>query len=542
LGTICMMEREYEAILQQMDSAVRERITQNLKHYAPFLSMLLAWKEAIEGELEATQQRLLTGMLSQFLPSGQWNFPAQALAVLEQPSEGQWDLDSVLHDPLSDTSWLVCGRGHTLPIALEGYSLKPLEEGYLLRLSLVRTTGFSDLFREGQGVLIFVAGSEDLLSRLARSDWIVALPRQGAFTMEVTRYEGFLEFERQLGAARTIQRHLEPFLPPFYPYSRRFLLCRPNFAQPTASPLTEEPPNDQILIFVQLDAITGAQIASQPASEPLFLLNALPIIQAQLMRQSVQAVPFEVGEWVKVSFAGVQHCFFASAYGQEAYRRAWIEIESEPVDPEFFAGHTVNVFAEPNAEEVLIYYNSRGKEISVGAQSPTTLFGGRGAQFSVPYPAVGGNTFSFTTVAPDGMHYYLYHSLFRPSLLTQGDIIEILRHQPYNDWFDLPKTSLCTEVVSSLLTEESLWGQYLWPSVVSGMPIVEQHSAGVWQGGVCLTPILHLSLAPRRGLALPKFLVEAAAQHAASVIGQYFQIGLYKLHGRIDLDAHSERL
>jgi hypothetical protein len=136
----------------------------------------------------------------------------------------------------------------------------------------------------------------------------------------------------------------------------------------------------------------------------------------------------------------------------------------------------------------------------------------------------------------------LYHSLFRPSLLTQGDIIEILRHQPYNDWFDLPKTSLCTEVVSSLLTEESLWGQYLWPSVVSGMPIVEQHSAGVWQGGVCLTPILHLSLAPRRGLALPKFLVEAAAQHAASVIGQYFQIGLYKLHGRIDVDAHSERL
>jgi hypothetical protein len=536
------MEREYEPLLQHLDSTVRERILQNLKHYAPLLGMLLAWKETMEAELEAVQQKLLVGMLRQFLPSGQWNFPAQAIAVLEQPFAEQWDLDTVLHDPLSDTAWVVCGSGFTLPISLEKYTMCPYHNGFLLQLWLTRTSGYHDLFREGQGMLIFVAGSEDLFSRLVRAEWVLTLPRQGAFAMEVSRYEGFLEFERQLGAARASQRHLEPFLPPFHPYSRKFLLCRPNFERPTTTPQAESLSDNQLLISVFIDEAACSLIEAHPRSEPLFLLNALPVIQAQVLRQSVQAVPFEAGEWVKVSFAGVQNCFFASAYGESSHRRAWFEIESENIAPEFFAGYIVNVFAEPNSEEVSIYYDCKGREIGAEISSPAMLSGGRGALFSVPYPPVGGNAFSSATTESGGLHYYLYHSLFRPAMLTHGDIIEILKHQPYNDWFELSRTSLATEVISSPLTVSSLLGEYLWPSIVSGMPIVEQHSAGVWQGGVCLTPILNLLLLPRQGVSMPKFLLQEAAQHAASVIGQYFQIGLYKIQGGVDAHARSERL
>jgi hypothetical protein len=214
-------------------------------------------------------------------------------------------------------------------------------------------------------------------------------------------------------------------------------------SSPTTTPQAESLSDNQLLISVFIDEAACSLIEAHPRSEPLFLLNALPVIQAQVLRQSVQAVPFEAGEWVKVSFAGVQNCFFASAYGESSHRRAWFEIESENIAPEFFAGHIVNVFAEPNSEEVSIYYDCKGREIGAEISSPARLSGGRGAQFSVPYPPVGGNTFSSATTESGGLHYYLYHSLFRPAMLTHGDIIEILRHQPYNDWFELPRTSLC---------------------------------------------------------------------------------------------------
>lgn len=525
-------------IIEALDESVRRRIESNLQHYAPFLAMLTAWKQAIEADLEAAEQRVMHRLLSQHLPAGEWRFPAQTLAVPQEPLQRDWDVTKSFYDPLSATEWIPSGRGWTLPTRLESGQLLPLQNQSLLILNFVVTSPLAGqtLLTSEQGQLLFVAAEESFLQALSQAQWFVQQPRQGLRRAETTRYEGYLEFERELAVSRWSQRHLEAWLPPFYPYSRKFLHIRPARSSDPAPllPFIDECPPQTLRLIAIVDESTASRLQSASVHS-LFLPNALPVIQASCMQQQLAEIPFEVGEQTRATFAGVVNCFCAIAYRETQPLRARFEVERAHEESSLESllakrlGVPVNVYCDTDATLVKIYFNTVGEEVT----RPSVLEAAREARFNVPFPPVGALNQTFSDESAEGVHYHLYHNFLRPAMLTEGDVHEILRHVPsIRQIFDLSATQIEISLEDYPLSASLPWHNYLWPSVVSDAPLIERQIRSMAHSGVFITPLLRLKLTPQPHFTdLPRFIVEEGARHAASVISQFFQLGMYVVVG-----------
>lgn len=527
-------------IIEAVDESVRRRIESNLQHYAPFLAMLTAWKQAIDADLEAAEWRVMRRLLSQHLPSGDWRFPAQTLAVPQEPSHREWNPMKSLYDPLSGTEWTVSGQGWTLPTTLESVQILPLPDQAALVFNFSVTSPFASqpLLTPEQGQLLFVAAEESLLESLSQAQWFIQQPRQGVSYAEATRYDGYLEFERELAVSRWSQRHLEAWLPPFYPYSRKFLHVRPLRNQEPAPdfPFLGECPQN-LFRLLAIVSISDANRLHSTSLQSLFLPNALPLIQASCTQQQLVEVPFEVGEQTRATFAGVINCFCAIAYRGAQPLRARFEIEQAPEESSVDSllakrlGVPVNVYCDTEATHVKIYFNALGEEVP----RPNFLEAAREGRFTVPFPPVGAFNQTFASEHAEGLHYYLYHGFLRPAMLTEGDIHEILRHIPSaRQMFDLSSTQVEVSLEDYPVSVAQPWHNYLWPSVIGSAPLIERQIRHMARSGVFITPLVRLKLKPLPHLAdLPRFLVEEGARHAAASISQFFQIGMYVVVGEL---------
>lgn len=527
-------------ILEFIDESVRGRIEANLQDYAPFLAMLTAWKQALDAELEAAEERVMHRLINQSFTTGVWHFPAQTLVVPQDPLLRDWNSSKSLYDSLSGAAWIPCGQGWTLPSTLDSVQIEPYQNQSILVLNFTISGAHAGqpLLTSNQGQLIFVAGEEALLQSLSQAHWFIQQPRQGVMPAEAHRYEGFLEFERELAVARTAQRHLEIWLPPFYPYSRKFLHVHPAHTSATVPnfPFLDECAPRVFRLLAIIDEPTANRLRTTPL-QSVFIPNALPVIQASCMQQRLADIPFSVGEQMRTTFAGVEKCFCAIAYRDWQPVRAHFEVDSSFEGTPLGSllanrlGDTVKVYCDPEATLVKIYFNTLGAE----ASRPSFLESEREARFSAPYPPVGAFTHNASDATTEGLHYYLYHYFLRPTMLTEGDIYEILRHIPsVRQMFNLSATQIEVSLEDYPLSASQPWHNYLWPSVVSSAPLIERQIRSMARSGVFITPLVRLKMAPLPHLNdYPRFLIEEGARHAAAVISQFFQIGMYIVIGEL---------
>jgi hypothetical protein len=531
-----MNRYEEKDILDQMDPGLQERVKSELSKYAPFLGMLAAWKGAVEEHVAEVESRTLSRLMEQFFPVGEWRFPAQTIAVPRELGYREITMETDFTDPLTNLTWTPCGRGWTLPSEITEWSVEQVAaECFALVLS-IRYEGqepaLSYLTSE-QGQLAFVWGEETLVDALANAQWAIRYPGQSPKPIGVERYTGYLEFEREMGIARLSQRQLEPWLPPFYPYSRKFLHFFYSSPDTTTSRVPEwicKNHYDQICLVALIDRNTAARLAAMGEQCPL-VLNAIPVVQMAVLTQPVVAPLQMVGDAYKINFAGLTNFFAAIARTGNTIHR--VRCERTPVDiPEGSRVveqnmYHVGVICDQTATEVKVYFGCLGADVRVGEY----LLRPGGQRFDVPLPPMGAMNFSLTKASDEGSRYYWYHTLLRPPLLTEGDIMEILSHLPScREWFDLSRTSIHLDVAMEPRQALSIWETYLYPSLITESNLLMQRIDSFATAHIALVPVMRLRFSPQRK-DLPAFLLADAASHAASVVSQYFMIGWYRVEG-----------
>jgi len=531
-------------ILEQMDPLVRRRIEEDIDRYAPFLGLLAAWKAAIAEHIERVEQRTLTRLMEQFLPLGEWRFPAQTIITPQTPHEREITMEVSFQDPLRGVSWIPCGHGWTLPSQLVDWRIERAPDG---RLALVLFIEYEHQMPESllteRGQLAFVAGDEILVSSLAQSSWAIRYPGQPFKPISVERYTGYLEFEREMSVARLSHRHLEFWLPPFHPYSRKFLrFYHSESSEATAIEwewLSTTQATTQLVALIDEDTATYIE---DTGNLPPIVLNAIPVIQAQVLYQPIVTPLPAVGDTYKVSFAGISNFFAAIAQAGDVLHRA--NIVRTPAEMPIYASRTdqvlydVHVTCDQSAAGVKVYYNCLGEEVSQDQSSLGFLRGQRGhgirgENFSTFLPAVGGMNLLLSKPDDEGARLYWYHSLLRPNLLTEADIKELLSHLPIcQSWFHIDQTMIQLDVTVNHKQVRTKWDTYLYPSLINDSSTLEMRTDYFALSRAAIVPIMRLWLHPRRP-DVPHFLLREAARYAASVISRYFMIGWYQIQGSV---------
>lgn len=544
-------------ILQLLDAGVRERIESDSARYAPFLALLNAWNGAVQQHVAQFESRVVSRLAQQMLPQGDWRFPAQALAVPDEPRQHEVSAEMTFTDRATGACWTPCGPGWTLPTRVLSWSLQQADWAhYALVLDvafegskpdaplLLPPTPPDDL--EGQSQLAYLCGSERLVDRLARAPWAIQYAGGSFEPISAWRYEGYLDFEKALGAVRPRQRHLAAWLPPFHPYSRKFL----HFALPAPA---ETPPakawawlgqaRQPIRLAALVDDTTASLLRNEGADPPV-ILNAIPVAQMRALSGAILEGPERVGDADKKLFAGIRGCFAATA---REYRQATRGAEvvyhpadlarTESADPRADrTRHDIEVTCGRLAAgylqyETRIYYESLGAD----ATPPVSLSRPQRSYFSVPFPAVGGTTIMVGSGGEEGARPFWYHALLRPPLLTEGDVLEILSQLPACRTYlemDPQSVFIQLDIAQETRAERTQWANWLWPSVVTQESLLEFRASYLTASRVPLIPIMRLHFQPSGG-DLPAYLLEDLASYAASVLSQFFMLGWYRIEGRV---------
>jgi len=530
-----------EEILKQMDPSVRQKVVSDEK-YAPFLWMLAAWRAAIAEHTEAVEYRTLTRLMEQFFPLGEWRFPAQTIIIPQVPGNREITMEISFQDPLRGVSWIPCGHGWTLPSQLVDWRIERAPDGCpALVLFIEYETQEPESLLTERGQLAFVAGDETLVSSLAQSRWAIRYPGQSFKPISVERYTGYLEFEHEMRVARLSQRHLEFWLPPFYPYSRKFLRFY-HSASPEVSPMEWEwlgTDQNTIQLVALIDEDTTSYI-EDAGNLPPVVLNAIPVIQTQMLYQPVVTPLPIVGDAYKVSFAGLANFFAAIAQaGDVPHRANIIRTPAEiPVHTSRASQvlYDVHVTCDQSAAGVKVYYNCLGEEVShdhgsIGFLRGQRGHGIRGENFPTLLPAVGGMNLLLSKPDDNGARLYWYHSLLRPTLLTEADIKELLSHLPIcQSWFHIDQTMIQLDVAINHRQVRTHWDTYLYPSLIADSSTLEMRTDYFALSRAAIVPLMRLWLHPR-DRDVPHFLLREAARYAASVLSLYFMIGWYQIQG-----------
>jgi hypothetical protein len=532
-----------DEILEQMDPAVRQRVDEEYMKFAPFIGLVSAWKAAVEEHLSVIERNVTMRLAEQFFPQGDWRFPAQTLAVPQDLTAREFTMETDFKDMFTGATWRPCGRGWALPSQVVRCEVERGWDQSAL-VCEVRYEGKPDepLLTPERHQLAFVRGSETVVAALAKARWAIQYPGKPFEPISVERYDGYVEFEREMSVARLTQRQLEAWLPPCYPYSRKFLRFSADAHKGDAHKGLDYVANaddwswlreggEFTRLVALIDDATADLLAAEGGENPL-IFNAVPVAQMKVMPQSIVAPLHAVGETYKVPFLGVSNFFAATAWsvnerGEVVFHRA--SFTRTPHENPSLAN--VDVTCDQTVGEVRVFCECLGEDSNPGRDHPEYLSRG-GRRFAVTLPSVGGMNVSLAPSNPIGRSYW-YHSMLRPGLLTLGDVQEILSHLPAcRAYFDLQSASVQLDVVNQPWVERTPWDNYLWPTVISEASLLEMRTNYLTRSRVPIIPVMRLSL-PRNYSDVPAFLLDDIARYAASVLSQYFMIGWYRIEGQV---------
>lgn len=528
-------------VLAHLPREMRRRVLADYEtHYAPFLSLLAGWKGAVQEHYLQSEAASVARLEEQFFPLGNWRFPAQALAVPQRPVPRTTEIGfgTALTDS-ANNPWIASGDGWLQPTALRDYGVQWTGPDCLVSLDIeYLATGSVDPIL-AQGQLAFVAAPEEALDAFERGRWWVWTPGGSPpRSLSVTRYEGYLQFERDLQTARLSQRQLDLWLPPFYPYSRKIVCLR-------LSEMTLPPPPE--LEALGRDLKSGfrcAGLLSAPAPRPAaalrtmtLSLNPVPAVQTALF-STVIYPPFpRVGQDHALRLPGVPHLFAASV--RQDGRPVPASLIRLPSPDPLAAQPDVQVqFPQAGASvaEVKLYYGSLGAHAAETLDLPAALEKAP-LRLSVPFPLAGGVSVGDPATRLDWARTAWYQGVLRPPLLSEGDLIEIIRQRRPSLGLGNGETLRFRSAARRIVHDPNFggahWRSYLWPSLLA---CEEAFGAGGELPAPDSMPLIQsliLSFERPVGTTLPDFLASDIANYLASVLSQYFVLSTFQIEGQI---------
>jgi hypothetical protein len=538
--------------LQQLSPAIRERIESDYDRYAPLIALLAAWKTEVEGHVGEMERVVIERLARELFPAGAWKFPAQTLAVPEDLARREIYEETVFTDRNTQSPWTPCGPGWTLPTRIIDWKVE--QQGWdayalVFNIQLDSRQPAARLLSPpqppddplGQSQLAFVCASEPIVAELAAAPWALQHPGEPFLPITTSRYQGYLDFERGLGSARSKQRQLESWLPGFYPYSRKFL--RFHLPAESAAFVPEEwswlGDARTIRLAVRISERTADLLSSNSGQEPM-ILNAFPVCQMRALGEPLLDNPDPVGDSFKKAFAGVTRAFAASMREispstvgvQTAYRPCrLLPIASDNPRNRGETDHFEVWYDRPSSDTVTdgrvrIYFDTFGE----AARVPTTL-SRPGARCTVPFPPLGALDAPIDRLDDAGSKRAWYQTMLRAPQLTQGDVLEILHQCPdCHKYLDLDPdyVSIQLDIENEPWVERRAWDSYLWPTVIPDDGLLERKATYLSRSQVAIIPVMRLVFGHGR-LSLPPFLMDDLMQYVASIVSRHFMLGWYRV-------------
>ena len=534
-------------ILSYMPRDMRQRVLADYEsHYAPFLAMLAGWKDALHTHYAYGEDSAIARLQEQFFPLGDWKFPAQSLAIPQRPPERTTDIsaDSQMTDS-ANRPWISCGDGWVHPTTLHRADLQMVNENWLVTIDVdYLGAGQIDALLE-RGQLAFVAGAEEFVAAFAEGKWWVETPNQKARPARLTRYGGYMSFEREMQTARMNQKQLELWLPACYPYSRKIVrLSLPPNAPPDPDAPDTSWAGPVTTGFRFIGVIENPSRRSQTALRahstqsrggPFLYLNPVPIAQAAVQTNFWPAPFPQHGSEYALRAVGAPDIFAGVVYVDDAPVPASLyRLPSN--DPKAKYHDAVLQFPQREARRasVKLYYGSGGQETG-GARDEPGALDLTPLKFTAPFRVIGGATVGSPETRAEWVRTAWYQSVLRPPMLTEGDITEIIR-QRKNSFGDLLRFRYATREIIHDPAEGSMhWRSYLWPSVVPSEGSFDARHGEIPAANY--VPLMQsLRLAFERGPAaatLPDFLLSDVANYLASILSQYFVMSCFRVEGRV---------
>ena len=572
-----------EELLRRLSPTVRPRVEGN-GEYEDLLALMAAWLQATDEHISATEEKVVTRLSAELAPGGDWKFPVQTLAIPRELKTRGIEEDTRFQGSGGlDDQWRPCGAGWTRPTALADWHVDRAGGREHVLVCQIRSDrpdmklllpAAEAAQHDGQQ-LAYVCGDDDLVSALATAPWAIQNRGDSVWhPVTATRYQDYFRFERGIGGARARQRQLATWLPPFYPYSRKFL----RFA--LSETATDKPEidwsaagrgGDTIRLAARINDETARKLqylrneSVEAARSPL-ILNAVPVAQMQMQAEELLGSPFKTNDGYARPVTGVWGSFAASiqeTYSSDHGTHTVYPATGLTLGPVDFNAirqdeQSALITCGPQSKtssgyQARLYYGCRGHDIS----SPREL--SRGPQvFTTPFPALGGKNAPVADYGDAGSRHAWYHAYLRAPQPTEADITEILNQIPScreylalgsndangpNDSHDSNgysgyngssrRTSqkiIQLDIDNRPRAERSAWENYLWPTLVSEETLLEMRASFLSSSEVAIMPRMRLHFRKRKN-ELPTFLWREIESYAASVLSQYFMIGWYRLEG-----------
>ena len=532
-------------VLAHIPREMRRRVLADYEtHYAPFLSLLAGWKGAVQEHYLQAEAASVARLEEQFFPLGDWHFPAQTIVIPQRPAPRTTDIGfgSPLTDP-TNNPWIASGNGWIQPTRLRDFTLQWAGRDCLVTLDAeYLATGSVDPILE-RGQLAFLAASEETLEAWERGSWWALTPGAEWRALRLTRYDGYMEFEREIQTARMNQRHLDLWLPPFYPYSRKIVCLRWSENIGAAPPPEIERLGRDLQTGFRCAGLltapgTRAAAALRTLTAPTrdggpVHFNAVPVVQTALA-DTVFYPPFpRVGEEHALRMTGVPSLFAASVRQDgRAVPASLIRLPSP--DPQAVEPDVQVQFPQTgaNVTQVKLYHGSLGAETARVLDLPTVLEKAP-LRFAAPYPVLGGISVQGQANRAEWVRTAWYQSVLRPPLLTEGDLIEIIRQRQTSLGEMLQFRSAARHIVHDASFGGAHWRSYLWPSLLARE---ESFSAGgeiPSPDSVPLIQSLIVTFERASGTTAPDFLLTDMANYLASTLSQYFVLSTFQIEGQV---------
>jgi len=541
-------ERELPAgvqdVLAHMPREMRRRVLADYEtHYAPFLSMLAGWKGAVQEHYLQSEAASVARLEEQFFPLGDWRFPAQSVALPQRPAPRTTDISfgSSFSDA-ANNPWIASGEGWLQPTTLRGLAAQWTERDCLVTLDVdYLASGPVDPIL-GRGQLAFVAAPESALEALERGSWWALTPAGKPRALSLTRYDGYMEFEREIQTARMNQRHLDLWLPPFYPYSRKIICLRFSDSDRPMPPEIERLGQGLKTGFrcagffaapgAQAAAALRALTASRREGQAVWL-NPVPVVQAALA-DTVFYPPFpRVGQEHALRMTGVPSLFAASV--RQDGRAAPASLVRLPSPDPLAAEPDVQVqFPQTGASvtQVKLFHGSLGARAAPLLDLPAVLEKAP-LRFTMPFLPLGGATVGGPADRAEWARTAWYQSVLRPPLLSEGDLVEIIRQRQKSLGEMLRFRSAARSIVHDASFGGAHWRSYLWPSLIARP---ESFNAGGEIPSPDSMPLIQkliLTFERVPGMDAPDFLLSDLADYLASALSQYFVLSTFQIEGRL---------
>lgn len=531
-------------ILARLPREMRHRVVADYEtHYAPLLALLAGWKGAVQEHYVQAEKSSLAHLEEQFFPLGDWKFPAQTLAVPQRPPARTTDIaaGAAFADP-AGAPWLAAGEGWLQPTALRDISLRWSDNQLfvMIEADFLPSEPLENILKRGQ--LAFLAVPEEVLESFAAANWWVSTPSEPLRAARLSRFDGYLSFEREMQIARMNQRHLDLWLPPFYPYGRKMvnLSLAEDFAENGDSPpdsLKTGRGLDSGVRFVGVLTPRGRtaaalrEMSARRSQAPWISLNAVPVVQTT-QSDNVFYPPFpQIGQEHALRMSGVPDIFAATVRhdGRDVPATLIRLPSSDPLAAEM----DVQVQfpqARAGVTQVKIYHGSWGRR---GGRDAPSLLEKAPLRFNAPYSPMGGITLGGPADRAEWVRTAWYQSVLRPPLLTEGDLWEIIRQRQAELGEMLRFRSAVREIVQDPDLGGPHWRSYLWPSVLARESAFSLEEGIPSPKSTPLIQSLRITFDRAVGTEVPDFLAADMANYLASVISQYFVLSTFRVEGQI---------